>query len=205
MTAKTIKIGTTIFLIIALMTTPVLAASAGISPANIVLNATQGESYTIDFAAVNTGDDTTNYFIYARGNITNWTQFNITKVTLDGKKAYPTDALITIPEDLPDGTYKGDIIVKSIPDSSVSGNKISVAVNLPITLIIKRPNAGIGLLTLITIFLLIGITLSALFLKLRPKRAGGKEKIYWDSQQIIENQKEKERNTIGFEGNSLES
>ncbi len=210
---KGIGTGTIIFLIIALMlmlTPPALAASAGVSPASIMLNATQGESYTINFAAVNTGDDTTDYSISARGNITNWTQFNITKITLAGKKAYPTDALITIPDDLPDGTYKGDIIIKSIPDSSVSGNKISVAVNLPITLIIERPGLGIELwmVALVIIISFSGL-LAVLGLRaITKKRTGGKEKICWDSQQIIEIQKEheqeQERNKNRFEGVSFE-
>ncbi len=131
--------GITILLLTIIVTTsPALAASAGVSPANIILNGTQGETYTINFAAVNTGNDTTNYSIYARGNITNWAHLNITEVNLAGKEAFVMKALITIPTNLPDGTYKGDIIIKSIPDSAGGGNKVSVAVNLPVTITIKN-------------------------------------------------------------------
>lgn len=168
MTGKKIT-GITILLLI-ILTTPALAASAGVSPASIKLNATQGESYTINFAAVNTGNDTTSYSIYARGNITNWTYFNTTKITLAGKKAYVTDAIITIPKDIPDGSYRGDIIIKSIPDSSTGGNKISVAVNLPVTLTVTRPGVEPWVFVLAIILIIIGSGVVLILITIKNKR-----------------------------------
>ncbi len=138
-----------------LITTIASATSAGVSPTEIKFNGTLGETYQVNFTVVNTGNDTTDYEILSRGDITNWTTFDIQKVTLDGKNIFKTVAHITIPNDASLKTYRGDILIKSIPSDSIKTNKVSVVVNLPITIEIKETSSNVNIYIVILILIIL--------------------------------------------------
>lgn len=122
-------------LIVTLSINQVFAISAGVSPPKINIdNATPGNTYNISFTVYNQGNETTNYSIETKGNISNWTSIERAKVQVEGNSNLPTKGVIKLPVDVNEGSYKGNILIKSIPSSNVTGNKVSVGVSLPITI-----------------------------------------------------------------------
>jgi len=152
-----------IILLVALLIVPVphvSALSAGVSPPNVTINnATSNGTYTVTFAVYNMGNETTDYSLTASGNISNWITLETEKATVSGKKSYPTQAEINIPDNIPDGTYSGNILIKTIPDAGTTGNKVSIGVNLPIeiTVLNLNPDWTIYTIGLIIIILIMGI------------------------------------------------
>ena len=151
-----------IILLVALSTVPhVSALSAGVSPPNVTINnATSNGTYTVTFAVYNMGNETTDYSLTASGNISNWITLETEKATVSGKKSYPTQAEIKIPDNIPDGTYSGNILIKTIPDAGTTGNKVSIGVNLPIEITVLNLNPDWTIYILIgsiIIILIIGI------------------------------------------------
>lgn len=169
----------TIILIFTLLSNSASATSAGISPPNITLNNAMAEkTYKVNFTIYNLGNESTDYSISSRGNITNWTHTSKNEVRLDGKKALPMTAEISIPSDTKDGIYSGNILVKSIPNESVIGNKVSVGVSLPITLIVSNPTKAIqpltvGILLLLAIVFCYGILKTIKAMKSKERKQEG--------------------------------
>ncbi len=151
-----------------LFTTIASATSAGVSPTEIKFNGTLGETYQVNFTVVNTGNDITDYEILSRGDITNWTTFDIQKVTLDGKNILQTVAYITIPNDADLKIYKGDILIKSIPSDAIKTNKVSVMVNLPVTIEIKETSSNVNIYIIILILIIL-MLISSTILR-RPRK-----------------------------------
>lgn len=130
-----------IILLIALSSPHASALSAGVSPPNVTINnATSNGTYTVTFAVYNMGNETTDYSIASSGNISDWITLKTEKATVSGKKSYPTQAEIKIPDNIPDGTYRGNILIKTIPDAGTTGNKVSIGVNLPIEITVLNPD-----------------------------------------------------------------
>lgn len=143
-----------ILAIILLIMIPALATSVGISPENVNINLTQGQEYKISFIAVNSGNETTQYKITSDGDISPWIKFRATNVTMHKQEAVITSANVTIPTNLPDGIYKGNILLKSVLVQSTSGSSVSVQVNLPITIKVES-NATPNIFIVVGILLII--------------------------------------------------
>lgn len=115
------------------------AISAGVSPPKInIENAIPDNIYNLTFTVYNMGNETTNYSIILKGNTSNWTYLDKSSVEVKGNSSYPIYGKVKIPKDIINGTYKGNIIIKSIPSDSITGNKVSVGVQLPITINVSR-------------------------------------------------------------------
>lgn len=133
------------------------AVSAGVSPPNITINnATPGGVYTVNFSVYNLGNESTDYSISSNGDVGNWTVLGEDNVNLGQKASYLMGAEITIPSDLADGVYKGNILIKSIPKSSVTNNKVSIGVNLPIVLNVVSPPQTYDITLVAVVFAIIG-------------------------------------------------
>lgn len=148
-----------VIIILFLFTTIASATSAGVSPIEIKFNGTPGETYQVNFTIVNTGNNTTDYEVLSRGHILNWTIFDIQKVTLEGSNSFQTAAHITIPNNIDPRTYRGDILIKSIPSDSIKTNKVSVMVNLPITIEIKETTSNINIYIIILVLIILIISI----------------------------------------------
>lgn len=122
---------------------PTSATSAGVSPPKIIINNAQpGNDYNLTFAVYNMGNQTTDYSIEVDGNISNWTYIDAKKLTVGGNMNIPIKGVIRVPSNAAIGNYTGNILIKSIPNSSISGNKVSVGVNLPIIMNITVDNSS---------------------------------------------------------------
>lgn len=135
-------------LILAFFINPIQAISAGVSPPKITIeNVVPGNTYNITLTVYNMGNETTLYSAEPMGNISNWTFLDKTKVEVQGNGTYGITGVITVPSNANNESYTGNILIKSIPSGNVTGNKVSVGVNLPIRLnMTKYPSTSIDII-----------------------------------------------------------
>lgn len=134
-----------------------VAVSAGVSPPNITINdATPGGIYTVNFSVYNLGNESTEYSISSNGDVGNWTVLGQDNVNLKQKTSSLVGAKITVPSNIVDGVYKGNILIKSIPKSSVTNNKVSIGVNLPVVLNVVNPPQMYDITFVAVVFAIIG-------------------------------------------------
>ena len=111
-----------------------------ISEPIIIKDALRGTEIIEDFTILNSDNVETTYQISAIGEIANWVQFYsfddkklenpISEITLPPNQGGKFLIKIKIPEDTPNGDYKGAIEVTSIPKDSSGNFSVSLALKL---------------------------------------------------------------------------
>jgi uncharacterized membrane protein len=108
----------------------------------VILNALRGHEAVETITVLNSADEAAVYLLSAEGDIADWAEFYevgdelferpITKITAPPKSYFDATVKFKVPDDAPNGTYRGEIVVKTAPPEESGSEGASVAVRLKV-------------------------------------------------------------------------